>query len=120
MESMRRGSKFTFKTTLAWLPRTALPVITFVQDGYTVLEKRFIPNSDEVDLTFRVIQEPEYKSLTDISTVISEEESLKFHKGYCNVQIRFYGSNGHTYPTDITFFEVKDSLSDEVLTDYGV
>lgn len=118
MECMRRGSRFSFTTTLAWLPRQKLPVITFVQNGYTILEKRFVlGETDPVDVDYRNDPE-EHIPLTDITVKITEEESFKFHKGYCNVQIRFFGGmDSYSYPTNIGFFEVKDSLSDEVLNE---
>ena len=121
MDTLRRGSQFTFKATIQGAP-TGSPVITFVQDGYTILEKRGndIGRVDRVEMIPRPADspgDPIAVAYSDFTTPISEEESFMFRKGYCNVQMRFKHNASNAFPTNIAFFEVKDSLSEEVLNE---
>lgn len=107
---MRRGTDSLHTFTLPFLlPASAEVVLTYTQDNYKILEKsgddlEMYTDTDDLENTFTVV-----------NVEISEEESFLFRKGYCNVQMRFKSDFG-VGATNICHFEVKDSLSEEVLS----
>lgn len=102
---MRRGTTSTHTFTVPFLITEGQEVVlNYKQDNYDILEKR----GDDLQIT-------PHTSTADVVLNLSQEETFLFRPGYANVQMRIYG-DGVATASDICFFEVKDSLSNEVLT----
>lgn len=102
---MRRGTTSTHTFTVPFVIASGHEVVlNYKQDNYDILEKR----GDDLLIV-------PHETTTDVTLGLTQEETILFRPGYANVQMRIYGDDTAT-ASDICFFEVKESLSNEVLT----